>query len=372
MVSDVVSPSTTHHTDIIKGSKQKKDLASNELWEAVMREQWRREQQRRRMVRWRKQKKEKVADMVHTRRLLERELQRRVLKARMATDAMTPRSYEEAFQLNTVEIAALTRENLVLQETIAQHTKVESMLEHDIKEFTPPAPPPATIKTKKEDGQTLLQDETGWRVPFPNGEPSFHFHPFTKDDFDSVVNNEDVIHAEHHPCSVNVGNLFGWNVDYAPLTRNFDGTFMAHARFTRRVRCSIDRAEKLLPRLDKSKWPKLVTPRSWGLVQTGDFSCQVLQTFNKNALVMACNIPGEVNLRYIALAQHTQNHGADGKRVDKYILAIGDSEANCLNREAEVDIVYDQWAGCLTEMDGRELYIDWIRVPLEQNSVVQL
>lgn len=104
--------------------------------------------------------------------------------------------------------------------------------------------------------------------------------------------------------------------------------------------------------------------------------------------------PGEVNLRYLVLAWHTRQRRSDGKRDDKYILTIGDSQANARNRDVEgpqkdvqwvleggicttitevdestIDVVCEQWAGCLSEQHGRELYIDWIRFPvcLEQN-----
>ncbi|KAG6612464.1 Phospholipase D [Phytophthora cinnamomi] len=341
--STVSSPLSVRQATAIakKWSKTDTDPASKALWEAVMREQCRREQQRRRMVRWRQKKKEKVADMVHERRRLEKELQRRVLEARMITDGVTPESFEEAFQLITIEKAALTRDNLVLQERIAENIKFQNMMHNDVEELmkVPCQDSTPTIsvvaKANAKSKAPVLQDEGGWRVFFPNGEPSFHFHPFTREEFDSYVNHDDVVYAEGFPCTASVGKLFGWRVDYAPLALNHDGIFMAHARFTKRVCCSIDRVDKILPRIDKSLWPKLVIPRSWGHVQTGSFTCQELQNFHKNAHVMVCNIPGEVNLRYFALAQHTRALRPDGKRMDLYVMTIADSEANARNREAE-------------------------------------
>ncbi|KAE9195293.1 hypothetical protein PF004_g20471 [Phytophthora fragariae] len=110
---------------------------------------------------------------------------------------------------------------------------------------------------------------------------------------------------------------------------------------------------------------------------------------------MVCNIPGEVNLRYLALAQHTRGLRSDGRRVDKYMIDIVDSEANARNREAEgsqdnvqwileggvcttitevdsntVDVVYDHWAGCLSEAHGRKLYVEWIRFPVGLEQAV--
>eukprot|EP00644_Phytophthora_capsici_P009014 jgi/Phyca11/541289/estExt2_Genewise1Plus.C_PHYCAscaffold_60475 len=152
----------------------------------------------------------------------------------------------------------------------------------------------------------------------------------------------------------------------------------------------------ILPHLDKSLWPVLVTPRSWGRIQSGNFSCQKLQSFHENAHVLACNIPGPIHLRYLMLAQHTREKTLDGKRMDKYVLTVADSEANRRNREAEklqenvqwilegsmytttitevddstIDVVVDQWARCLSEVHGRELYIDWIRFPVNLEQAI--
>ncbi|KAE9009189.1 hypothetical protein PR001_g14979 [Phytophthora rubi] len=371
-----------------KRCKTDKDPTPDALWEAVVQEQWRREQQRQRMVRWRQQKKKKATDMVLERRRLEKELQRRVLKARMVTDGVTPESFEEALRLMMIERAALTREKLVLLETIAEHVKFQTVLDNDAQELMrvfckDSTPTTAVVTEPKTNAVPLLQDEGGWRVTFPNGESSFHFQPFSPEEFEGLTKRNDVVHTKEYPSTAVVGVMFGWKVEYAPLTRNPAGTaFVAHARFTRRVRCSIDCTAKILPRLDKSLWPKPVAPKSWGLVQTGSFSCQVLQQFHKNAHAMVCNIPGEVNLRYLALAQHTRGLRSDGRRMDKYMLDIVDTKANARNREAEgsqdnvqwileggvcttiteadsntVDVVYDHWAGCLSEVHGRKLSV---------------
>lgn len=82
MVSVTSTPSSSDAHEACISTK-KKDPASKELWEAVVREQWRREQQRRRMVRWRQQKKESVVSMIQERRHLEKELQLRLAEARV-------------------------------------------------------------------------------------------------------------------------------------------------------------------------------------------------------------------------------------------------------------------------------------------------
>ncbi|ETO75210.1 hypothetical protein F444_09172 [Phytophthora nicotianae P1976] len=360
-----------------------------ELYQSAMQEQTRREQQRRRMIRWRKQKKEKKLDMVEERRRLEKELQRRVLEARMAFDELTIRSAAEAYRHVTVERAVLMSENVALKEAIEDKLKVKAQLERETQEFLD------QIRSN-EPPVLARRDDDGWCVQLPNGAPSFYFSPFTWEEFDNILKNNDVVYAERHPCTATVGKILGWTVDYAPLVRNEAGTsFVAHARFTRRLRCSLDKAHRILPHLDKNVWPVLVTPRSWGCAQTGSICYQPLQNFNENALIMVGNIPGEVHLRYIVLARHTREQRPDGKRVDKYIMAIADSEVNFRNRQAEgeqenvkwvlegglymtitevnentIDVVFDQWSECLNEMHGRELYIDWIRFPVRIEQYV--
>ncbi|KAK1943021.1 hypothetical protein P3T76_005658 [Phytophthora citrophthora] len=402
MVSAISSPSSA---DSYATPSRKKDPASKALWEAVMREQWQREQKRRRMVRWRLQKKESVASMLQERRHLERKLHQRLFEARVATDELVPTTIDEAFRLSTIELASLKRENLVLQETIAQHMKFEAMLDKDTKEILYPisekesALKPATMTTTKAKAKLQpkplqLPSDGGWRVHFPNGEPSFYFTPFTRSHFDEILSNNDVAYAQHHPCTAAIGKILGWDVDYAPLATRADGSScIAHTRFTRQLKCSLDTAERILSHLDKRLWPVLAAQRSWGRTQSGGVQCQVLQSFTKNEHVIAYNIPGPVNLRYIALARNVRERNSEGKRVDKYILTIGDSKASANNRDVEnsqdvqwvleggmymtitevdaetINIVFDNWVECLNESHGRELYVDWVRFPfgLEQH-----
>ncbi|ETM46290.1 hypothetical protein L914_08809 [Phytophthora nicotianae] len=280
-------------------------------------------------------------------------------------------------------------ENVALKEAIEDKLKVKAQLERETQEFLD------QIRSN-EPPVLARRDDDGWCVQLPNGAPSFYFSPFTWEEFDDILKNNDVVYAERHPCTATVGKILGWTVDYAPLVRNEAGTsFVAHARFTRRLRCSLDKAHRILPHLDKNVWPVLVTPRSWGCAQIGSICYQPLQNFNENALIMVGNIPGEVHLRYIVLARHTREQRPDGRRVDKYILTVADSAANLRNRQAEgeqenvkwvlqggtymtitevdestIDVVFDQWAECLNEVHGRELYIDWIRFPVGMEQAV--
>ncbi|KAG7376699.1 hypothetical protein PHYPSEUDO_012876 [Phytophthora pseudosyringae] len=48
-------------------------------------------------------------------------------------------------------------------------------------------------------------DVDRWCVQFPNGEPSFYFHPFTKKEYDNVFNHYAFAYADRHPCSATGG-----------------------------------------------------------------------------------------------------------------------------------------------------------------------
>jgi hypothetical protein len=95
VISAVVKARTgTKHTDA--------NPAPTESWETAMREESRREQQRKRMVKWRQTKKVKVADMMQERRRLEKQLQRQVHKARVESDRLTVNSTKDVYLQTTI------------------------------------------------------------------------------------------------------------------------------------------------------------------------------------------------------------------------------------------------------------------------------
>ncbi|OWY95781.1 hypothetical protein PHMEG_00034132, partial [Phytophthora megakarya] len=235
------------------------------------------------------------------------------------------------------------------------------------------------------------RDTLGWRVYFTDGSPSFHFNPFSKTDFAAILDESE---TAQYSYAASIGNILGWKVDYSPVTEHSGGgSFIAHARFSERLRCTLDHSERMVISVDPSLLPVLTSANSWGRVPSGNMECQPLQQFGKHAYVTACNIPSNVHLRYIGLARHTRNILEDGVRMDKYTHLIADSQANAYNRQAEgeqyevqwvldggasmtltevddstIDVVYDQWGTCLNKEYGQQLYVDWIRfvVHLEQ------
>ncbi|OWZ07430.1 hypothetical protein PHMEG_00020178 [Phytophthora megakarya] len=353
------------------------------------------------MVKWRQQKKAALESLIQECQRLEDKLQLCV-----AVTPMTMEHYNvhmqhpvhQALRQLTIQHVDLRREYRLLKEAL--------------------------------DGSTVptRRDALGWRVYFTDGSPSFHFNPFSKTDFDAILDESE---AAQYSYAASIGNILDWKVDYSPVTEHSGGgSFIAHARFSKRLRCTLDHSERmvisvdpsLLPVLttaknwgrvpngnmecqplqqfermvisvDPSLLPVLTTANSWGRVPNGNMECQPLQQFGKHAYVTACNIPSDVHLRYICLARHTRKTREDGVRMDKYTLLIADSKANAYNRLAEeeqhevqwvldgrtsmtltevddstIDVVYDQWGTCLNKEYGQQLYVDWIRfvVHLEQ------
>ncbi|GMF65387.1 unnamed protein product [Phytophthora lilii] len=119
-----------------------------------------------------------------------------------------------------------------------------------------------------------LPAQSGWRVSFPNDLPSFHFYPFTRAQFDAVFKVYDDSIAKL-PQVPSCENLFGWNVHHFPLTRRDDKSIVGRARFTTRVKASLDYVDAIITSADLNVWPLLVTPPNWRHEQRSSVSTQV-------------------------------------------------------------------------------------------------
>ncbi|KAF1772424.1 hypothetical protein GQ600_9003 [Phytophthora cactorum] len=225
----------------------------------------------------------------------------------------------------------------------------------------------------------------GWRVHFPNGEPSFFFHPFTREEFDVHLKSCDAILALNPPSIEVTGSLLGWTVHHAPVTGTADdNSLVAHARFTRRVRCSLTDADKMLDTLDIDDWPLITTPLVWGYDQSKRTHCQVLQEFDTDAYVLVRNIPGPVHTRYVNLARRLLRKQENGRPMTTYATVIAASEANVRSQGAEesgsdvqwireggtyikfaevdktmIDVTYEHWSSCHDEVHAQHLFIRW-------------
>ncbi|ETP31965.1 hypothetical protein F442_19232 [Phytophthora nicotianae P10297] len=360
--------------------------------EALKREQLRQKLHRRRMERWRNLRKEELATIRDERKRLEKKLEQLLKSAQATFFQLSPESMAAALHRVTIERTVLHQDNLRLKEAIMHQLDIESKLKRETDKFFSELQESSELSTT---ARRLAQDGKGWWVHFPNGEPSFFFTPLSQGAFADKLKQQEVEFAKRQLCAVTIGDAFGWKVDYVPPFRQESGTLMAHARFSRRLRCSFDHAYNTLLRLDTDDWPMVISPRSFGREQRGDFYCQPLQRFGKDDLVLVCNIPGDVHIRYIAVAQNALSVFPDGRRIVRHCAMLVDSAENARCREAEgpqedvlwvfdggevctikeaddnsIDVVYDHWSECLSEENGRELYVDWIRYAVRLEEYV--
>ncbi|KAL4134129.1 hypothetical protein PRIC2_004440 [Phytophthora ramorum] len=139
MVSVITSPSPTSvlHAASVAKSRAKTKAASSptELYECAILEQWRREQQRRRMVKWRRQKKDEMTDMLRERQDLEKKVRLRVNEARVASDVISSQSLGGRYQQVFIECTALQNENLSLREAIEKQHNFNTLAQRDTQEL---------------------------------------------------------------------------------------------------------------------------------------------------------------------------------------------------------------------------------------------
>lgn len=181
-------------------------------------------------------------------------------------------------------------------------------------------------------------------MEFPNGEPSFYFHPFTLSEHQGAVASCEYQAAQGSQNMPVTGQLFGWTVHRAPLSRTTgDASLHGRIRLTARVACSLAVADEVIAGRDLNSWPLVFTPQNWSLAQRSNVSTQVLQSFDRDSHVMMFSIPGPVHTRYFLLAQRREEVEFNGKRSFTLILTISDSWRNAKSRAAEESQPYVQW-----------------------------
>ncbi|OWZ07534.1 hypothetical protein PHMEG_00020059 [Phytophthora megakarya] len=286
-----------------------------------------------------------------------------------------------------VEIEDLRVQNVALRKEIGIHTNYLQVLEEA-----------AASEDAQEEESILppsIDELSSWRVRFPSGEPSFHFHPFTRDIFD-VTMNSCYASLLTNPPNVSLGGDFlGWQVRHTTMSSTSeDHPLVAKSRFTKRICSSLLAVDEIMGKEDINTWPVIVTPMSWG-VSLGRASTHILQEFDGNSLVLVRNVQGSVNLRYICFVQRHRWTERGEKRVITYTMTIADSPANRRNRWAEenddevqwiteggaqlaivevddgtVDVVYDHWGGCESALHAQYLFVQWAHYALRWEQMV--
>ncbi|KAF1776217.1 hypothetical protein GQ600_6885 [Phytophthora cactorum] len=148
-------------------------------------------------------------------------------------------------------------------------------------------------EASEKSQSTSCSSGSGWRVYFPCGEPSFYFHPFTREHVDAVTKQTlDVLGGESTArCSAGFCIAL-LQLSSSNLTSEYDSV-VTHARFTIRRACSLDEMNKTILETRVAALPLIMTLPNWNRDQRDQVRTQVLQEIEKGAgYVMACNIPG--------------------------------------------------------------------------------
>ncbi|OWY97149.1 hypothetical protein PHMEG_00032393 [Phytophthora megakarya] len=289
-----------------------------------------------------------------------------------------------------LESDALRTENVELFERLQCFERLQSIAHQEILE---------TVHTDDHESANVTMYEastkakwtpqsviSGWRVFFPDGAPSFYFHPFTFEEFNRVTKLCDDTFAVDPPFINCVGEMFGWKMHCAPLTRRPDKSLVIHARFTSQFNSSLDSIGDIMRKLGVKSLPLISTPPHWNPNQREELSVNVLQEFEKDSYVVVCNIPGPVHYRFIYFHRQLNRIMINGKRSVAFIMIAANSEANQRTRLEElqhnvnwvqeggtyvtltevddgtVDMAYDHWGSCQDEQHGQSLFIQWAQL----------
>ncbi|KAL3667845.1 hypothetical protein V7S43_007395 [Phytophthora oleae] len=397
-------------------------LSTAGKWTEEDEKEWKRQQHRENMVFFRRKKKEQQAELRTQHQQLEQRLQQHLAMQRRAVSRATrihhrPSTTEQkhaAVVHLIAETEALKLENTALMKRINRHKSLRTSvvgagdgLESNATEPTSSVSSrdgsnsdsslSGTSLSSGSSSSRLMSLERGWRVHFSGGEPSFHFHPFSKEQLDAIREGYDATFTAF-PCMETVGNMFGWEVERAPLVRHSSlPVLISRVRYSRRIHCAGRSMHTTMDKLDVDSWPVLTTPELWERIHGTSVTSQVLQAVDEDTFVIVRNTPDRslgVNFRYLNLVSRRRIQLEDGRRSIKYALVVVTSDANKRSREAEpepnvhwineggaymtlteidsdtLEVVYDHCSGCMSEEHAQYCLVDWGHIVIRWEQLV--
>lgn len=236
----------------------------------------------------------------------------------------------------------------------------------------------------------------GWRVRFDDGVPSFHFHPFSREQCAATVKRYDEAFRGGISEFQEVGSLLGWRVERVPLVQHANGKWLVtRVKFTKQIHCA-GVSSDTMNELDKKSWPALTTPELCPRVHRAATTSQTLQELDEDTVVVVSNTPqsSRLHVRYFNLI-HRRRAGNDGRRTISYAMVIPDSAVNRRSREAErsreevrwvcdgaaymtltqvdettLEASYDVCSGCKDELQAQRLLIEWAHEAVRWEELV--
>ncbi|KAG7400337.1 hypothetical protein PHYBOEH_006094 [Phytophthora boehmeriae] len=333
----------------------------------------------RRMMNYRRKKKQEREELLSELRRLQRamKLQEEIVRNDASTSGQSIDTSIRALLRDViVEKEALFTQNVVLRKEIQQHETFQTLIqekcygEHE----------------SQNDKPTLWPslDQAGWRVRLPYGDQSFHFHPFSREEFDAFPNPFSPGFLAASASYSYAGTFLGWKAYRSPSPP--DKPLSVRMRFTKRIQCSVDIAYRNSWAKEAELFPILVTPIGWGYGHHHKVTTQVLQEFDRDARVMFQNIPGQTHYRYLFLSRSAQWELLDGRRKVAFSMLIVDSKATKRAQEHQDDVkwytnggnyltltevdetttdaVYEQWVDCESELHAAYLILQWTHLAI--------
>jgi hypothetical protein len=308
-------------------------------WPQELKNQRKKKLHSKQMERYRYRRAADKKNMLDEKCRLEIELERRLQKQRCDGVSLGDGDQRDMQRL-VLEREALRDESVALRQEIAKCTKFQRVIHGARDKLVPQLDEQGShadsINTTVRLVDSIwkpVQEQGGWRVHFPGGDPSFVFHPFSRSEFDTILRRHDAKASAKSTDLKLTGNFLGWSV-YHGATMPGNRGLVGHARCSKRVNRSLDSIMDSMRNDDgSSKWP--VMPTSRDLDATAEISIQTLQELDESSSVIVRSYSGSINCRYMCVVQRSRPQLIDGKRALKFYYLIGDSEANARSRDTE-------------------------------------
>ncbi|GMF16677.1 unnamed protein product [Phytophthora lilii] len=273
-----------------------------------------------------------------------------------------------------VQTETLRIDNAALREAVAGYGKLQKVIyaESD------------RLGGGCDDGEVL-----GGDVNFPDGEPSFFYYPFSKEECRDTVDKYDKsMRISESARFSEVWVLFGWQVERMPLTPHANGNWLiTRVRFTKQIRCAAGTSLDSMKKLETESWPVLTTPELCPRMHRTNCTSLKVQEVDQDSVIIVSNTPpysrGK-HLRHLTLMHRRRTPNAGGKLSTTYVMAIPDSEANRRSRETEssrdkvfwicegaaymtlsqvddstLEVTYDNCSSCKNELHAQFLLMEW-------------
>ncbi|OWZ16198.1 hypothetical protein PHMEG_00010041 [Phytophthora megakarya] len=327
------------------------------------------------MVQFRLRKKLNESKLRTQHQELQLELERSLTELKRKSESKTTSADSDINKVQTqlqkliLQGEELRAENATLRQVVATHNKFQQVIY-------------SRHQPEKSD-----KGEGGWRVNFPNGAPSFHFHPFSKDESVAIVQRYDRVMNQDSKFQ-NVGTLLGWQVERTPLVRHTSDKWMiTRVRFSKQINCAAGASKATMDMLEAESWPVLTTPELCPRVHRANCTTLKLQEVDEDTVVLVSNTPQyarEMHLRHLTMMHRRHSIDSHQRRTITYVMVIPDSKANRRSREAEdsrdtvlwvcegaaymtltqiddstLEVSYDNCSGCKNELHAQHLLMEW-------------